>query len=487
MADEILEHPRELLHQGLKMIKSNSDQLLSLVNKMLDLSRLESGHLSLNLVQTDVLKQLRHILQSFQPLATNNEIQLSFTTEIDECLMDIDSEKIHMIISNLVDNAIKYSKPGGKIDINVEVSSDAEGNPYFSLSIKDKGIGISKDHLPYIFNRYFMTKSDPSRQSSGIGLDLTKELITLMRGQIEVQSTVGCGSEFIVRLPITRSAKVLQIDQDKLEKYDPIRVLSSSNGILNQDKKEDSPILLIIEDNQDVVQYLTTFLTHDYRVLVATNGKEGLNKAIDRVPDIIICDVMMPEMNGLEVVHILKNDERSSHIPIIMLTAKADLESKLQGLDVGADAFLTKPFNKAELEIRLHKMLELRSKLKARHQGHFSNQNTQTTSINVEDVFIQKVIVKIEENISDEHFKITQLCKALKISRTQLHRKLNALTNYSTSQFIRKVKMNKAMELLINSDHNISEIGYSVGYRNSSHFTQDFKMQHGQPPRHFRR
>jgi YesN/AraC family two-component response regulator len=264
-------------------------------------------------------------------------------------------------------------------------------------------------------------------------------------------------------------------------------LVDASSFGAEEDYDESLPLALLVEDNEDVLTYLELCLQGKYRIQKARNGLQGIQLAIEMIPDIILSDVMMPEKDGYEVVERLKKDERTSHIPIILLTAKAELESRLEGLERGADAYLSKPFEKKELEVRLRKLIEVRQKLTMRY-GALNPEGTPETSAEIqEDAFLKKLRSIVDAHLDSEDFGIGELCKELSVSRTQLHRKLKALTNKSTSQVIRTIRMQEAKKLLLNSALNISEIGYAVGYGNPSHFTQEFTKEFGEAPSFFRK
>lgn len=491
IADHILSHPSgENMKEGLPMIKRNSSQLLKLINQMLDLSKLESGRLTAKMIHDNILGYLKYLTESFHSLADSKDIRLHLLHGFEELYMDFDPEKIQAIFSNLVGNAVKFTPPGGNIYIKIEKSTCGEMGEFLEIKVKDTGKGIPSEHLPYIFDRFYQVDDSDTRsdEGTGIGLALTKELIHLMMGTIEVSSQIGKGSEFTLWLPIKKEAPKGNVrelaSESRLTVSDFVEASAFGKA---EDYEESLPIALLVEDNEDVLSYLEICLQGKYRIQKARNGLQGIQIAIEMIPDIIVSDVMMPEKDGYEVVERLKKDERTSHIPIILLTAKADLESRLEGLERGADAYLSKPFEKKELEVRLRKLIEVRQKLTARY-GTLDPEGTPETPAEIqEDVFLRKLRSVMEDNLESEEFGIGELCKELAVSRTQLHRKLKALTNKSTSQVIRTIRMQEAKKLLLNPALNISEIGYAVGYGNPSYFTQEFTKEFGEAPSFFRK
>ena len=486
MADKIRDNPQRWVDTGLLLIKRNGKNLLSLVNQMLDLSKLESGKLTVNLVQHDILPFLKYNLESYYSLAESKDIRLHFFTDFEQIVIDFDPEKIQHITENLLSNAIKYTPQGGTVIMEVEHS-----NQTLKLKIKDTGIGIPEDQLPHIFDRFYQIDDTHTRnqEGTGIGLALTKELVKLLGGNIEVTSKEGSGSTFKVSLPITHEAQ--KVETLKFEVLQPIkfefgekRLVGTNNGPLTL------PMALIVEDNQDVVQYIMACLEGNFQLEVAHNGQEGIEIAQEIVPDIIISDVMMPQKDGYELCYTLKNDMRTSHIPIVLLTAKADPDSKIEGLRQGADAYLAKPFNEEELAVRLDKLLELRQILQQRYssQAYLTQAPSETEggSAPLEDEFIQKVRLVIDAHLDDHELNVSKLCKELGMSRSPLHNKLKALTGKSTTEFVRFIRLHKAKELLQSTDLNINEIAYDTGFRNHNYFTRMFGELFGMNPSEWR-
>ncbi|MFN7117903.1 MAG: response regulator [Saprospiraceae bacterium] len=471
MANQIKENPDQWLEKGIKMISRNSDSLLNLVNQILDLRKLEAGKLQLNLVQGDVIQYLNYMLESFQSLAESKDLQLHFLSNGAALYMDYDAEKLLRIVSNLLSNAIKYTPEGGNIYLMVD-----QIDQHLCIRVKDTGVGIPEAHLPYIFDRFYQVDDSATRpgEGTGIGLALTKELVKLLDGDIRVESIADKGSTFFVTLPIRQNATLTNAPQLSMEQFVP-QTPEKAEVISHLEVSEkELPSLLIVEDNDDVVQYLLACLAGLYQLEVAKDGQEGIDKAIEIVPDIIISDVMMPRKDGFTLCETLKTDERTSHIPIILLTAKTDDDSRISGLKRGADAYLAKPFNKQELIVWLEKLLELRRKLQERYSSLETIAPTADVATQQEDEFIRKVREAVEANLDDEDFGIVQLCRAVHLSRAQVHNKIKALTGDSTSIFIRNIRLHKAKALLLNSDFNISQVAYEVGFRDPKYFSKTF-------------
>lgn len=502
MVGQVESHPKVAsegkLQKAMSLINANGNRLLRLVNRLLDLAKIESGGMNLNLEQSDILRFLRYLVQSFETYALTKKIHLQLLSELSAFQMDFDKEKLEQIIINLLSNAIKFTPKGGQIFITVK-SHSKNGQEQLMLKVKDTGEGIAKEELPNIFDRFYQVEGSKQKgQGTGIGLALTRELLKLMGGEIEVESEIGKGTTFTILFPVTKNAKLIgsrenvpAISNKHLELEGQLLSNDQSiKGIVGKSKSaetEDLPQLLIIEDNADIVYYLRTLLEPQYEVESAYNGQEGIDLAIETIPDIIICDVMMPLKDGFEVVQTLKNDERTSHIPIILLSAKAALEDRVTGLKKGADAYLAKPFQKEELFARLEQLRQSRKRLQERYTQSIPNKISAEENLQIEDAFLIKIRTIIEEHLDDERFGILQLCRAMRISRTQLHRKIKALSGKSTSIFLRSLRLNKAKEMLLSTDLNISEIAYAVGFSDPNYFTKTFLEEFGEQPSIFRK
>ena len=487
MAKEVGNKVDDGAKRGLKMIERNGNQLLNLVDQMLDLSKLESGRLRLNPIQSDIVHFIQYLTESFKTFSGTKNILLTSYSEEDELMMDFDPERIQHIISNLLSNAIKFTDEKGKIILHISTiqksSNENESERILQLKIKDDGIGISEKDLPHIFDRFYQVDASQTRRKggTGVGLSLTKELVDLMGGTIAVKSKSGHGTEFTLLFPITRNAQMVSRDEQQVA-FSQIKTLELNNTTAENFKeivksKTNLPQLLVIEDNSDVFDYIKICLLGRYEIFEAEDGQQGIDKAIEIIPDIIISDVMMPEKDGFEVTQFLKNDNRTSHIPIILLTGKVDDDSRIEGFEKGADAYLPKPFNKQELIVRLEKLIELRQLLQLRYSNITVEKSTPLSApekFKVEDEFVIKMKAIVEKRLDDPDFSIPQFCKDAGMSRTQLHRKLKALTNRSATVFIRSIRLQKAKELLETSDMNISEIAYEVGFRDPSYFSRSF-------------
>jgi signal transduction histidine kinase/CheY-like chemotaxis protein/ligand-binding sensor domain-containing protein len=467
----------------LEMISRNGQNLLHLVNEMLDLSKLESGKMELHLIQTDIIPFIKYLCESFQPYAEDAKTPLTIYCEIDKLIMDFDTHKMQTIISNLVSNAIKFSPKGGKIIVHLNKIAKAKKH-YFLLKVKDSGIGIPDDKLSDIFSRFYQVDNSTSRkgEGTGIGLAITKEFVNLLGGAVEVKSTLGKGSEFTITLPISNTALIEERIQHTFEDKFNFRKAPQVEITPQADLSFELPLVLLIEDNLDVSHYLKDCLQGHYEVIHAENGIIGLDLAFENIPDIIICDVMMPGKDGYEVCSDLKKDERTDHIPVIILTAKSTLQDRLTGLSCGADAYLTKPFNKVELFTRLDQLVAQRRKMMLKMQNHDLQQMLKKRFQDPELKFIQKIVKIVQGEIANPNFGSRHLARKLLLSESQVYRKLKAITGKSTALYIRSVRLSKAKELLQTTDKSISEIGYETGFNDPSWFSRAFKEEFGYPP-----
>jgi DNA-binding response OmpR family regulator/two-component sensor histidine kinase len=485
MAEQIRKNPNKWVERGIDMIKRNASQLLKLIDQMLDLQKLEAKKLKPEYVCGDILPYLKYLIEPYFQLVKNKKIKFSEMYEDAEMVMDYDAEKIKTIVTNLLSNAIKYTDEG-KIEFQCKKTA-SDGKEIFVIRVEDSGKGIEAQNVSKIFTRFYQADDTSTRKEGGvgIGLSLTKELVELCGGTIEVESTAGQGTIFTIQLPITKKALPRPVS-DELPALSDIHMVKKKKevGPFSSFGK-DLPSILIIEDSPDVITYLKICL-ENFQIITASNGEEGEKIGKAQIPDLIILDMMMPEKDGFEVCQILKNDVRTSHIPIIMLTAKADFESKLYGYSQGADAYLTKPFNEEQLLVRIENLLTNRRKLQERYND-FPLPFTEDEFILREDDFILKVKSTIETNLSDETFGIEALCRTIGISRTQLHHKVKALTNSSASIFIRNIRLQHARQLLVSSELPVSEIAYQVGFKDPNYFSRLYREKYKIPPREDRR
>ena len=465
-----------------EIIQNNTSRLQNLVDQLLDLSKIESGKVHLSLKQGGIVKFIRSIVFSFESMAERQNISLntSFPEELDHAFYDKD--KLEKIVTNILSNAFKYTSENGSVTVTVEHKKS-----YLSIEVSDTGKGIDKEEVKRIFERFYRVEGSEEK-GSGIGLALTKELIELHNGKISVDSTKHKGTTFKIRLPITLEhlpEAISVTDKSTLQdnSYEDYTLLEGANDYEEKTKEKSLlPVALIVEDNQDLQYYISEVLQSSYTILRAKDGLQGERMAFEHIPDIIISDVMMPKKDGYELCNSLKNNSKTSHIPIIMLTAKAGKSNRLEGLTQGADAYLTKPFNDEELLLMMKNLVSSRKKL----WEHFKAldmllvDDIEVTSI--DDKFLQDVFKTIKDNLDNERLSVEDIARAVGFSRSQLHRKLKALSDKSANQLITEVRLNEAHRMLKQKTGSVSEIAYSVGYSNLSYFTKSFKEKFGSLP-----
>lgn len=497
MIDQIHEKPDQWLNKGTNLIKRNTTGLLNLINQILELRKLESNELRVEMVQGNVVNYLRYVNQSYESFAVSKGLQLHFLAEQPEINMDYDPDKLLRIVSNLLSNAVKYTPDGGNIYFFVSKRMENE-QPLLLLRVQDTGVGIPAEDLPQIFGRFYQVDDSPTRrgEGTGIGLALTQELVNLLRGNIWVESMLGQGTTFHVELPITEKPGVRKAENldapgasDRFEKaiLEPVLVNAELLEYTGETATGGKPNLLIVEDNPDVQQYLIACLENDYQLILAENGQIGIDKAIELIPDLILSDVMMPEKDGYALTEILKNDERTDHIPIVLLTAKADFESRISGLEKGADAYLAKPFEKRELLVWLEKLLELRKKLQA-HYAQVGETSDDAGDLALpEHPFLQKFYALVEAELSNPELDMNKLSRALGMSRSQVFKKLKAMTGKSATALIRSFRLHKGKQMLSSSELTISEVAYEVGFTSLNYFSSSFAEEFGLRPSEIRK
>jgi signal transduction histidine kinase/DNA-binding response OmpR family regulator len=529
----------EKIKNDLKIVHKNANRLLGLVNQLLDISKLESGSMKLQTSPQNIIPLLKVLLQSFCSYAERKRIILKFNSEFDEIIVYIDKDKIEKIITNILSNALKFTPEGGEVELSVKCLSlletkkndsviskessteksfqnarflpSVEMTPAFpgqhhligdsvKISIRDSGIGIPKEKLPKIFNRFYQVDGSVTREQegTGIGLSLTKELVELHKGKIEVESEEGKGTTFTISILLGKEhlkpeeiCESLSLSVSKGEGYSEEIIYQEET---TSEKKDISLItetkktsLLIVEDNSDVRDYIKNNLEKDYRILEAIDGEDGLSKSIDEMPDLIVSDVMMPKMDGFKLCDKLKTDERTSHIPIILLTAKASSQDKIEGLETGADDYVMKPFDTKELKARIKNLIEQRKRIHEHFRKHGLFEIEEKDVTPVDKKFLEKIVTVINEHLSDTSFGVELLAEKMSVSRSLLLKKIEALVGESPNELIKRTRLNKAAKLIENKFGNISEIALEVGFNNPSYFAECFKKQFGcSPSQYFR-
>lgn len=466
-----------------EMIERYGRNLLSLSQQMLDISKIEAKAMPIYFKQQDIILYIKYVLESFHTMLAPKNMTINFYAEPNTLYMDFDEEKIRVIFSNLLSNAIKFSEIGSSIDVVLKL--DDKHDYKVVIEVIDRGIGISRENLFKIFDRYYQVEQHRVRkeEGSGLGLSLTKELVLLLGGEITVKSELNKGSKFSFWLPIRQKAEMSQ-DFFKEVNFE-LRKNHTPSKKLVRNKGNGKLTLLLVEDNEDVIVYLKSVLTQ-YTIITANNGKRGFDLAIELIPDLVISDVMMPLEDGFSLCKRLKEDLRTSHVPVILLTARADQSSRLEGINAGADAYLEKPFDPDELEMRIDKLTELRLALQKRYAELFSglmNKEMENSAFVKEDQFMEKVLELIDLHMDDDEYGIKVLCKELGMSRSQLYRKFSALTDLTVHQFIRKRKLDRSRKLLRTTDLNVSEVAFDTGFKNLSHFSRVYNEEFGISPK----
>ncbi|WP_395062954.1 response regulator [Flavobacterium sp.] len=469
-------------------IKSNSNRLLELVNQILELVKTENKKRVFAISKIDFNVFIESQMASFSSLADSKKI--IFQNKIDPRLQVVflDIDAVTKIISNLLGNAFKFSSIGATVFFEAQLTKE-----YLQLKVTDTGRGISKEELPYIFNQYFYSNVG-LEASSGIGLALVNELIKALGGTIDVTSEKNVGSCFTIHLPITIKGlednnvnfmivqKSVAHSNASQSNFKIIENLKSEDEL---DSKDDKKVLLLVEDNDELREYIKEVLDTEYYIIEAIDGKIGIEKAIEFTPDIIISDIMMPKVDGLELLQQLKKDIRTSHIPIIILTAKANEEDKLKGLEHEADDYLTKPFNQMELLLRLKNRISAQNKMQMKAEV-FSIQNFKNVELfSAQDKFLLSIKLLIEKHLLDESFGPDELAKEISLSKSQLLRKIRAITNVPTSIYIRNIRLEFAKEKLINKTATIAEIAYQTGFSSPNYFSKCFKEYTNLTPKEF--
>ncbi len=479
--------------ESFTLIRRSATRLLSLINQLLDLSKLEAGKMELRVQKGNLKTFIAEVAASFDSLADHGEIRFlkCFAGDFEESRYDRD--KLEKIINNLLSNAFKFTPPGGTVELTV---SRLSGSEELNLRVADTGKGIAPEDLPNVFSPFYQSKytADDGQPGTGLGLSLVHELVKLYGGTISLESIMNVGTAFFVRLPITENRFPPSSFSERIQDDDTTRTLRSE--VITQDapragevdadastQKED--LILIIEDSDDLRNFISGNLSDLFQTAVARNGEEGLEMAINHLPSLIISDVMMPELDGLRFAQKIKSDERTCHIPVILLTAKADLESRLEGLETGADDYISKPFSTKELRVRIKNLIEQRKKLALKYRSRLNAPNPVSYEPSLDEKFLQKAKAIVEKNMGDPSFGVEQMADEIHLSRAQLFRKLKAITGISPNEFINDIRLEKAAVLIQAKADILTQISYSVGYNEQSYFAKRFRKKFGVSPREY--
>ncbi|WP_304067130.1 hybrid sensor histidine kinase/response regulator transcription factor [Pedobacter glucosidilyticus] len=486
----------------LQIIQRNGERLMRITNQILDYRKFDAGSMNLQVSEGNIVKFLNEVIAAFQSYALSKDITLKLMTNKNSIKLWFDKDKMEKIIFNLISNALKFTNKGGYVHVIIDDESLKDENKLVVV-VEDNGIGISADNIHKIFNQfqYFNTQGK-NQEGTGLGLSFSKELVELHHGKIEVESKAAfldeCGlTQFKIQLPLGKNHFN---DEDIVTDYNNSEDINAyefeENTVIKNKIKErreivlkaagkEKLILLLIEDNEEVMNFMSNHFNDDFNVYKAEDGEKGWILATQLIPDIIISDVMMPNMIGTELCVKLKSDVRTSHIPVILLTAREPLLYKIEGLETGADDYITKPFNLKYLEMRMWNLLESRIKLKEKYIKKVDMQPAQLAITSPDEKFLEKAIKFIEENITEPTLSVEELSKEVGMSKTTLYRKLKALTNQNTNEFIRSVRLNIAAQMLAQKKFNVNEVAYHTGFSNLDYFRKCFKEQFGVNPKDY--
>jgi len=461
---------------------TNAQRLEKLINQLLEISKIEDGKLHLEFSRKNLIHFIRTMFYSFESLAEQKGITLSFNSNSKEAITLFDIEKMEKIFNNIFSNAVKFSKVGGLIDCSITAGVDI-----IEIAVKDTGIGIPANRISHIFDRFYQVDKSSRNdvEGTGIGLTLAKELIELHDGTISVNSRENEGTTFTIRIPLNTDVLTKTVNMDVVS-FESIRQINSEPDAIHIDIHTSGYLILIIDDNADIRFYMRENLEDEYKIVEAENGEEGFKIAQKMMPDLIISDIMMPLMDGYTLLNKLKNNTLTSHIPVIILTAKAAENDKILGLDIGADDYIIKPFSSAEIVARVRNLIKTRKALRQKFSITASFDPDEVTSVTLDRKFLNTVISAINNNISDSEFTADKLSDLSAISISQLNKKLNALVGQPAGQLIRTKRLEKAAVLLKNGNLSIKEIAWQVGYSELPGFTSRFKKHFGVSPSQFR-
>jgi signal transduction histidine kinase/ligand-binding sensor domain-containing protein/CheY-like chemotaxis protein/AraC-like DNA-binding protein len=469
----------DTIRHKIEMIYKNANRLLNLVNQILEFRKAETQNRKLKITRSNLSQTVKEIGLKFKEANKNPDLQINIDIDDNNLVMYYDKEVVTTILDNLLSNAIKYT-PSGNIILYLSTKRNLTP-PKVDICVIDSGYGIEAKALPHLFDRFYQVGGEHQSYGTGIGLALVKSLSTLHKGTINVNSEIGKGSVFTFSLDIDNTYPDAEHEEEDQTEDKPID--TDTTAVTTQ--SEDLPVLLVVEDNHDISNYIKESFAADFDVAIAYDGKEGLNKALQLTPDIIVSDVMMPEMDGIELCNKLKNDIRTSHIPIILLTAKDTIENKEEGYQAGADSYITKPFSSNLLHSRINNLLDSRKKLSEKKSlTQLANKKEQLNIfINQHDnEFIEHISTIINDNLAEEKLDIGFLAEHMNMSSSSLYRKMKALTGLSTNEYIHKVKMEIAEKMLIERKYSISEIAFKLGFSSPSYFRQCFKDEYKMSP-----
>jgi signal transduction histidine kinase/ligand-binding sensor domain-containing protein/AraC-like DNA-binding protein len=465
----------------LNIINRNAKRLLNLVNQLLDFRKIEDHELNLNLTDADLIQFTKEIFDSFKYISDRKNIHLDFESSISEYYTAFDKDKIERILVNLLANAIKFTHENGNVSLQIKPKSAKGG---IVIAIEDTGIGIPADKVDQIFERFVQLNDDEQmlNQGSGIGLSIIQEFVKLHGGTISVTSKVGLGSTFSVHLPLAEKPMQSKTELPEIEKPKKSKTVSVET---DEQSAFEKPVLLLVDDNDDLRRYLIENLKEKYKIIEAEDGKKGWQKALSHHPDIIVSDVNMPNMDGISLLNKIKNDPRTKHIPIILLTVMSEESDEIKGLEMGANDYLTKPFSFQVLNLKIANLLNLNLGLKNAYSKQIKIETPLQELVSEDEKLLLKVSQYADENIGNAEISIEEISKKMFMSRGTLYNKILSLTGETPVEYIRSMKLKKAAVLLEKSDMKISQIGYEVGFSNPNYFARAFKAKYDMTPSEF--
>ncbi len=471
-----------------RTMQQNAERLLALINQLLDLSKLEAGKMTVEIRQANLSQFLRQLFSSFESLAQSKHIVFQHEQSHSARIAYFDGDKIEKIVTNLLSNAFKFTPENGRIIVRAEYDEHR-----FTLRVQDFGIGIDAHRLPRIFDRFYQVDDGNRRdyEGTGIGLALVKELVEILQGQIDVQSKVGQGTTFTVTIPCDKATWYRHLVADGEEREVKPKPSEAALSIQKEEQSEppktDLPMLLVVEDNDDLRAYVSGIFAGNYQIHEARDGQEGLEKALELVPDVVICDLMMPRLDGFGFCKALKTDMRTNHIPVVMLTAKATLEDRIEGLELGADEYLSKPFNTEELQVRVRNLVQQRRALRQKYGPSVllnipDPVEAVRKAAGIDEQFLHKAGSVLERCLADSQFDVESFAAEMGMTSVQLRRKIKALTDRTVTEHIRNYRLEKAAGLLQQKAGTVSEIAYRVGFESLSYFSKVFMEKYGLSP-----
>lgn len=446
------------LNEHIHLIENNSDKLLKLVNELLDASKLQKGKYQLAFQNGDIKLFIEDIIINFEKEAQQKNIKLHFSATDNNKFYSYPANAVEKIVFNLISNAIKYSPPDTSVLIHLALSDNL-----MTLSVKDNGQGIPQREQQFIFDRFYRLKIHQDIPGTGIGLSLVKELLELVKGNITLESYLNKGTLFTVQIPVQ---KIAFVDEE----------------IVIDELK---PCLLIVEDDKDIIHLVSSIFKTDYNIIYARDGRDGILKINKYLPDIILTDIMMPVKNGIELLQDVKSNELTNHIPIVVFSAKSSLESRLEGLKHGADAYLPKPFHPDEMRLVIQNLIKTIKRNQEEFQKNIRSEKSFIERIRSSNEYVNKVIEFVIKNIDDANYSVNELASDMCISRSQLHRKLTGLTGFSATNFIKMIRLEKSKDLLKSNWGNVTEIAYACGFNSQSYFTKCFTEYYGESPSNY--